>query len=58
MVEGLYVAGPVSVIAHFKIGNMHVALERSITVLPKTGTGHILRFSYCLFSRKMIQYVL
>ena len=42
-VEGLYQVGPTSVIAHFKLAGMHVALERSLVVNPRTGekTSHM-----------------
>jgi len=36
-VEGLYTEGPVSLIAHFKVVGMHIALEKTIQVTPRAG---------------------
>ncbi|CAD5113472.1 DgyrCDS2637 [Dimorphilus gyrociliatus] len=36
---GLYTVGETSLIAHFKVGELHIALEKSIEVLPKTICG-------------------
>lgn len=38
-ISGLYSVGETSVIAHFKVGEMHIALEKSVKVLPKTICG-------------------
>ena len=44
-VGGLYSDGYVSIIAHFKIVGMHLALEKTIQVLP--GVGRFTLF-FCL----------
>lgn len=36
-VGGLYNEGQTSLIAHFKLAGMHVALEKTIKVLPRAG---------------------
>ncbi len=36
-IEGLYSDGDTSIIAHFKLAKMHVAVEKSLKVLPRTG---------------------
>ncbi|KAJ8306224.1 hypothetical protein KUTeg_016769 [Tegillarca granosa] len=38
-ISGLYEEGLTSVIAHFKVADLHFALEMEITVLPKTVCG-------------------
>ncbi|XP_070196504.1 atrial natriuretic peptide receptor 1-like [Littorina saxatilis] len=40
VIPGLYEVGLTSVIAHFKIAGMHVAVEKSMEVLPKTVCGN------------------
>ena len=36
-VQGLYQLGVTSLIAHFKIAGMQIALETKVNVIPKTG---------------------
>ncbi|XP_046566665.1 LOW QUALITY PROTEIN: atrial natriuretic peptide receptor 1-like [Haliotis rubra] len=38
-IEGLYSQGDTSVIAHFKVAKMHVAVEKTLKVLPRTVCG-------------------
>lgn len=37
VVEGLFHIGQESLIAHFKLAGMHIALEKSLIVKPRTG---------------------
>ncbi|XP_055956234.1 atrial natriuretic peptide receptor 2 [Patella vulgata] len=38
-VAGLYAVGETSVIAHFKLARMHIAIEKRVNVLPRTICG-------------------
>ncbi|XP_076462753.1 LOW QUALITY PROTEIN: atrial natriuretic peptide receptor 1-like [Babylonia areolata] len=38
-IDGLYEVGLTSVIAHFKLAGMHIAIEKKVEVLPKTVCG-------------------